>query len=292
MDFKTHLQSRGMAVATIKRHEQELAKYTSFLADHNMLPEAATQKELLGYLKHLKINRKLANSTQNQVLGMLKNYYIYLCEYEGITNVFKLLKIRGVRRSRLRPVFDTDTLDLLCEEYLNYTKQYAPNGRELRFYPDFDSLLKRRYLALTLLCYQGLHASEILALRPEHFDLKKATVRITETKRSNARTLPLEAKQMMHLVAYLGSKNTKIVPNINQLELLNKTLKNRTKNDKIPFLDFRQLRASRITFWIKTVGLRKAQYLAGHRTISGTQRYQNYGVSNLEQGLQKYHPLH
>jgi integrase len=57
------------------------------------------------------------------------------------------------------------------------------------------------------------------------------------------------------------------------------------------FVNFRQIRASVITNWLKTEGLRKAQYLAGHRTVQSTERYQPNNLENLIEDIAKHHPL-
>jgi integrase/recombinase XerD len=57
------------------------------------------------------------------------------------------------------------------------------------------------------------------------------------------------------------------------------------------FTDLKQLRASIITYWIRTEGLRKAQYKAGHRYISSTEEYLAGDLESLQDDISKYHPL-
>ena len=51
------------------------------------------------------------------------------------------------------------------------------------------------------------------------------------------------------------------------------------------------LRASVITKWLKKYNLRKAQYLAGHRYISSTEKYLTNDLEGLSEEINKYHPL-
>jgi site-specific recombinase XerC len=57
------------------------------------------------------------------------------------------------------------------------------------------------------------------------------------------------------------------------------------------FVDFQQVRTSLITHWIKTYGLRKAQYMAGHRSIVSTQSYVSNDLENLTCDINKLHPF-
>jgi len=57
------------------------------------------------------------------------------------------------------------------------------------------------------------------------------------------------------------------------------------------FINFAQTRASVITHWLQTEGLRKAQYLAGHKTIASTENYTPNNIDNLIEDINKMHPF-
>lgn len=52
-----------------------------------------------------------------------------------------------------------------------------------------------------------------------------------------------------------------------------------------------QLRQSVITEWLKEKDLRTVQYMAGHRYVSSTERYQTTNLEDLKEALNKHHPL-
>jgi integrase/recombinase XerD len=52
-----------------------------------------------------------------------------------------------------------------------------------------------------------------------------------------------------------------------------------------------QIRQSVITLWLKTKDLRTTQYMAGHRYVSSTERYQINNLEDLYNQLEKLHPL-
>jgi hypothetical protein len=43
--------------------------------------------------------------------------------------------------------------------------------------------------------------------------------------------------------------------------------------------------------WLKTYNLRQVQYIAGHKYVSSTERYQANNLENLQNKLEKFHPL-
>lgn len=58
-----------------------------------------------------------------------------------------------------------------------------------------------------------------------------------------------------------------------------------------PNLTAQQIRASVIVKWLKQYNLRKAQYMAGHRYVSSTEKYLQNEVEGLKQKIEQYHPL-
>ncbi|MEL6628589.1 MAG: integrase [Bacteroidota bacterium] len=53
----------------------------------------------------------------------------------------------------------------------------------------------------------------------------------------------------------------------------------------------KQLRASVLAHWLRDRDVRQVQYLAGHRYVSSTERYDLYGYESLKTQLDQYHPL-
>jgi site-specific recombinase XerD len=294
MNFEQYLQQKGIIPYTIARHEREIIKYKKWLKTKGRTPENATKKDLLNYLQHIKEARNLTNATQNHVLCKLKNYYGYLAKAYGTNNITHFIKIRGTNRKHLQQLFTPDELELLCDAYYYYTQEYEPNKNELYYYPNQKKLLQGRYIALTLMAYQGLKTGEIEALTQTDFDLRKATIRIHAGRTGAARTLPLDASQIGVLMQFFNGEDTVLIPNDNHFGKLSDTLKELTFKPSAnitKFKDFRQIRTSKIVHWLKLYGLRKAQYLAGHRNINSTEKYLANNVETLQNELDNFHPL-
>ncbi len=141
-----------------------------------------------------------------------------------------------------------------------------------------------------MLVYQGLKLSEWKAIKIEDIDLIKGTILINQSRKSNQRKLLLQASQLGLLYAYLREKKE-------NEELLFTTTPDVQKWAKKlrklypKFTDFKQIRASIITYWIQTEGLRKAQYKAGHRYISSTENYLSNDLESLKDDICQFHPL-
>lgn len=286
--FEKFLQQKGFIPSGIARYQREVNKYANWLKRKGKNPETAEKKDLLDYLHHLKETRHLTNASQNNILKPLKNYYAFLAKQHGINNITHFIKIRGTQRKHLPPLFTPDELDLLCDVYYCHIQEYKPNRKELYFYPQHKKILEGRYIALTLMAYQALTLLEILALKKNDFNLRKATVTIRENRRGAERKLPLHASQIGAIIHYFADEEiTNIIPNLNHFERFSKSLKKLHPK----YRDFRQIRASKITHWLKLYGLRKAQYLAGHRTIHGTEKYLAGEFETLQNDLDHFHPL-
>ena len=74
-------------------------------------------------------------------------------------------------------------------------------------------------------------------------------------------------------------------------DVIRKRLARQIKTIDNKFVGFKQLRASVITFWLKSNGLRKTQYLAGHKWISSTEDYLPNNLDDLANDINKLHPF-
>lgn len=154
------------------------------------------------------------------------------------------------------------------------------------FYAENPDQIKE-YLLLTFAIYQGFTATEINQITAQDIDHRKTTIKIHRAKRSNGRTIALEAPQIGSLIQYLNTGQTHFKTSNNQFKALFVQLRGILPK----FEDFMQIRSSVITNWIKIHGLRKAQYLAGHRYISSTENYLANDFESLQNDLENFHPL-
>lgn len=275
--FKEYLENRTLSFKNIRWHLRELDYYQRFLNDREKTLETATTKDVLDYLKYpyrpLKrpstktVKRELTTATKSNILRAINHYYTYRSKEDNLKNIACFIKLNNPKKKKLTPLFSTEELEQLCD------KLYQIEG------------LSKHYIALSILVYQGLTKKELARLEVDDFNLHKAQLTIHSGIKGNRRVLSLHVTQIGSLMFYFQSNQCIIT--YRQLDQLNSVLK--TMSSK--YQNLTQLRASVITQWIKTHGLRKAQYLAGHRRIHTTEAYLHNDIEHLQHDISRFHPL-
>jgi integrase/recombinase XerD len=186
-------------------------------------------------------------------------------------------------------------------------------------YPAKTLRQKRNKIILGLLIYQGLSTEDLRRLEKEHVKLKEGKIYVPGDRRRKSRSLELKPFQVMELHEYLtkirpaiiegismpgparkpdrlnrSSLETQLFISINGSENIKNSLLHlfreiRKINPAI--INANKIRQSVITYWLKTMNLRQVQYMAGHKYVSSTERYQRSNLENLQNKLEKYHPL-
>ncbi|MFY0602265.1 MAG: hypothetical protein JXR03_21510, partial [Cyclobacteriaceae bacterium] len=70
-----------------------------------------------------------------------------------------------------------------------------------------------------------------------------------------------------------------------------KGLTKELKEQQRCFINFRQVRTSVITHWLKQYNLREVQQMAGHRYVSSTEGYLVNHIEGLQADIDEFHPL-
>jgi len=317
-EFTEYLQSKNLSNSTQKGYLKDtklfLDWYGKTCPTFGGEPENCTKKDILNYLSSLK-EKGQSSSTRNSYLNSIKHYFTYLLSKDLIAkNPCNFIKIRGVKRKFLYHIFKPEELTQLADDYYqNFIRNYDDSNTPKNRLINSKLSRERNYILLQLLINQGLVTSEIARITLQDIDLNKATIHIKGTKKSNARNIQLQASQIGSIINYLHQTrpqflehyqeeteqlilllpekaNTKRNPSYNYNNLLLKLTKS-LKTLHPNFLNFKQVRASIITHWIKTDGLRKAQYLAGHRYISSTENYKVNDLESLTEDIAKFHPF-
>ena len=301
-DFIKYLESKDYAISTQKDSVHQTKLFLNWVGKEDI---QITKSDILDYLEYLKNQRNNANPTRQTVLIAIRRYFDYLFENEIIAkNPAGTLKMRGTQIKKLYHTYTNDDLDMLYDNFYSvYILGFEPNKYMGKDTIEYVKLKRgRNFAALGILLYQGLHTNELKNIKLEDIDLNKAKIKIPSSEQAHARTLPLKATQIGGLIQYIQQIRPKLVELYNDTDYLLEFekqgifdavshLKNMMKKIDRNFVNFRQIRASVITNWLKTEGLRKAQYLAGHRTIQSTENYQPNNLENLIEDIAKHHPL-
>jgi len=311
--FIEYLEGKDLAPST---QAEYLLKTNLFLGWVGKEDIQVTKPDVLNYLEYLKNSKGLQNVSRSIHLLALNHYFTYLYTNGQMgKNPCLLLKIRGTNKKRLySKIYTPEELDLLFDSYyLLYVRNYDDSHHRHEGQRHYSTLYRNRNaLILSILIHQGTSTTEIERIETGDLDLVRATIRIRGGKRGNDRTLPLKATQIGLFISYLQN----IRPQLSEYQTKESdklflplpaisykkteadmqrgifySLAAQVKSIDRQFINFQQVRASVITFWIKTQGLRKAQHLAGHRCICTTEKYLTNNLDGLSEDINNLHPF-
>jgi len=300
--FRSQLKEKGYADATIRQKCNYVGDFLQWLDQERLEWNQARYNDMLNFIDHCRLegqSKKLVNSK----LRSIRNFYQYQKEMDPtIHNPALHLMIRGEYHRLPSGNLDYKTLEKL---YDNYSKKTLRD--------------KRNKVILGLLIYQGVTTGELQRMEPGHVQLNKGRIFIQGTRKTNSRHLQLQPHQILEIDAYLKRVRPRILKGIGKKrparkpdhinqelisermffsiggsEDLRSTLLNMFRNirrDHTEVRNVKQIRSSVITNWLKHYNLRQVQYMAGHKYVSSTERYQQNNLDKLQSKLEKYHPL-
>jgi len=300
--FKIYLQELGNGESTIRQKSNYAGYFLNWLEPERLQPQDARYNDLLDFVDYCKSE---GNSKQhiNSKLRSIRSFYQYLKQQNpGIINPATNLYLKGTHKKVISGIIDFKELETLYHSFATG-----------------DNRDKRNKAILGLLIYQGVTTEELHRLEPCHLKLKEGKVYIPGNRRRNSRTLELKPFQIMELHEYVNEVRPKIIKEITKPgparkpDKINKTrIENQlfisingSENIKNSLLHMfrdvqkiapnitnaKQIRQSVIVHWLKNHNLRQAQYMAGHKYVSSTERYQTNNLDNLQSKLEICHPL-
>jgi integrase/recombinase XerD len=284
MTFEQYLQSRRYSPTTITRYRLYAGVFTDWLHQEQLTGEQATYNEVIAFMRYQQWKGKSKKTVHSQ-LNILRHYFTWLiAEGRREDNPAAGVYVRGIVRQLPNNLLSLDELEELHRRY------------QLQLNVD-----PAKKIMLGLLIYQGLQTEEISRLEPEHLHLSEGKIFIKGTPHSNERWLPLQAHQVMELQEYLRASRLKegvFLSRPVRKDASPRNISNRMRhiivqlqklNPKV--INANQLRNSVITLWLQRYHLRQVQYMAGHKYVSSTQRYQVLNGDDWKSELEKYHPM-
>jgi len=317
-DFIKHMEARDLSKNTQKAYLRNVNLFINWYKRCTNVNDDiinCTKKEVLDYLEYLQSKLNQNNLTRRNALIAVHHYFTYLTKAGIIpNNPASLIKIRGTKKKALHNIYTLEGMNMLYDNYYHvFISNY--DDSKVKEHNKQQALLSRQrnYIMLGMLLYQGLSTKELQKINVDDIDLNKATIRITGSKRSNKRTLHMNAAQIGPLIHYIniirpqlltfqhnqdsqqlffalpeGSRTkTDNTGLMGTLKVLTRQVRSVDKN----FKNFKQIRASVITYWLKTEGLRRAQYFAGHRYVSSTEQYLPNDIDELIEDIAKFNPF-
>lgn len=300
--FGSYLKEISNSENTIKQKANYIGFFLNWLESEKLKPEETRYNDLLNFIDYCKLENDSTKLINNK-LRSIRNYYDCLKkDNPNITNPATNLYLKGIRHKIPSNLLSVKVLEDIYSTYKAETLRQ-----------------KRNKIILGLLIYQGITTEELHQLEPNHLKLKEGKINIPGNRKRNSRNLDLKAFQIIELQEYVNETRPKIIngiydkkparkpKEINKAKLQDQlfisingscNLKNSLlhmfkaiQKEKPEILHAKQIRASVIVNWLKTNNLRQVQYVAGHKYVSSTERYQLDNLENLQKKLEKLHPL-
>lgn len=307
--FKQHLESQGKTKSTIKHYNSYILDFISWLDADNTEVENVTAKEVLAYLSYLQ-KKGQENKTRNIRLNVIKQYINWQIEQgHRDDNPVSHLKIRGSKRKKLYQILSKQELEQLYTEYKIPTSEHKKS--KCNWFGTYQLSRQRNKAVLSLLIHQGLTTPEIERLCINDLRLKEGQIYISGSRKSNERILELKSVQIIELMEYQYTTRSELlkyhdnketprlflsVPTAGQQKSNDslqiwKSLTRELKEQNSKFVNFKQMRTSVITHWLKQYNLRQVQHMAGHRYVSSTEAYLVNQTEDLQKDIDSFHPL-
>ena len=282
-DFTAYLIKKGFTEKTIQRMGYCSNHYQKWLTERNLSIEEAAYKDLLNYIGYLQESK--SKPVINEHLRAVSHYNQYL----QIPDIAYQVRVRGIEKQQYT---------MFGEEELNHIYNSYETTVKKGFWRYSDKIL------LGFIIYQALDERDIERLELQHLNLQTGKLSVPGgNRRKEARTLNLEAHQVLQLHHYIENHRNKTTEKLispqavkfsrlhDQFKSLNKQVRELGTEINYNIERLNQLRQSRITLWIKQHGLRKTQYLAGFKRVENIERYRRQDSEDLKQYVFRFHPL-
>ncbi len=272
---------------TVKIYLFDICRFTSYMGEERAV--RASYRDIMEYVDYLRKGYRNPLTIKRMLYGV-KAWYFYLIEKgERSDHPCRQLQLKDARGA-----------DIQLQDLFTGVEMEKLMQRKERF----EAARLRNRVIISLLIYQGLRLREIVMLRVKDVDLEAGTIFIRAMPRAMARTLKLKTSQVMLFYNYLHELRPKLLRTVTDRLIL--TLRGSAENGEgINYLietfkhlfpertlNARTLRQSVITNMLREgKDLRVVQVFAGHKKISSTEKYRQSGLEELQNAIEKYHPL-
>lgn len=299
-EYSSYLIAKGYSKSTSAGLVKAAEHFNEWLKLNNTPMGTISYNDITAYV-HYRQQQPIKSNTLQHTLTKVKHYLNYLVEAGVIThNPALALKLKNTKRKTVYNILSIEELEIIYKSYQTEQKKnlIAPPQ-------EVNNLARiRNKIMVGLMVYQGATAEDLANIELTHLELREGNIKIPGTRRSNERTLKLQSHQVFDLFEYINEtrkailqltqkQSNKLLLNVGKSSSIQNTLQKlfkniRLKNPQVINLD--QIRASVISHWLKNYNKRKVQYMAGHRYISSTERYEASNIEALQEDMEKYYP--
>jgi site-specific recombinase XerD len=310
MDFKAYLKQQELSKSTAEMYHYQTMNFISFLDKDNTEVENCTEKEIMLYLGYLQ-KQGIAPETRKLRLSALKHFFNFQIENnQRKDNPANRIKLQGGQKQKLYPILTPQELQSIYENY-TVPKEDDPRSHH-NWFNAYKLSKERNKVIIGLLFNQGITTAEVSRITTDSLDLRNGKIDITGGRTGKDRTLELKSSQIMDLMEYQYKTRNELLKyhkeptkqlflstpasgqtQVNDVNAFNifKRLTDELKEQNPKFINFLQVRASVITYWLKNYNLRQVQYMAGHKRIISTEMYLINDIDDLQKEIDSFHPI-
>ncbi len=286
LDFLQQLKIEKRASEhTVKSYQRDLQRLVAYCEQHNV--DCWSDLSSTDVLKHIAERHRLGLSSTSlqRELSASRSFYLFLMK-TGQTDINPALHVKAPKQARKLPkTLDVDQVSALLDA-------------------DANSILEVRDVAMFELFYSsGLRLSELHELNVEDIDLHDKQLKVVKGKGGKSRLLPVGAKAISALQAWLKVRPPAIEMQDNAVftSVKGKRLGNRSiqlrlkqwciKKGVTEAVHPHMLRHSFASHLLEaSQDLRGVQELLGHENISTTQIYTHLDFQHLAEVYDQAHP--
>ena len=291
MENFTHYQrQKGFAENSIRANKHSILQFLHWLESESFSIDTVGYNELMLFVNYCKIKGNKSNTIRMKIKS-LSHYFDFLSQASTKIrdNPATLVKLKGQTRNIPHNLFEKE--ELLEIYALQHSKGLVG---------------KRDKVLLSLVVFQGVGSTELEKIELKDLDLQNASIYVPSTRNTNSRTLELKPIQLLLFQDYVTQTRREILKETTrQSDKLLVSLGMGTKETlhnviarilqqikpRYPKLkSMQQIRQSVITHWIAEQGLRQAQYMAGHKFVSSTERYNVERLDGLKSEIEQHFP--
>lgn len=283
--FDEYRNKNGYSAKSIRVQNSHVNRLKSWCINQNINLEEINYNQALQFIDSER-QRGILNQSIIREINSIRIYFDYLLESGTVKqNIIKRIRIRQNGKKVIPETVTSQQLENIYHDFMNIPEweHKTQTAKELH---------KRNVVLLGLLVYQGLTSGETAKLETNHINLAEGKIYIPSTRKSNARTLKLQANQILPIKTYIEEfrPSPYLFPTKKQSDMICKIVEQAKKNHP-GIIDSRQIRTSVIMNWLKTNNIRQVQYMAGHKSIRSTEQYRTHDLTDLTKQLELFHPL-
>ncbi len=288
IEFKEYLTQKGYNKQYVERTNNTIKAFQDWSSTNKIDYKTADYNALMLYVEYHRAQGNKTN-TLKQKIKAIQNYYTFI---QRADNPATQIKLKGqLNKIPHQLLEESELLEI-------YSIQHSKG-----------LVGKRDKVVLSLIIFQGVIANDLEAIEIKDVDLMEGKIYVPSTRTTNARTLDLKPQQLLLFQDYISKVRREILKeartesnrfivtmgvsttNEERLQNLVNTIRNRIKLEFPKLKSLKQIRQSVITNWLNQYGLRQTQYMAGHRFVSSTERYNVEKEEGLKLDLEKHFPL-